>query len=83
MLSDIYDCAYELGKKITGIVINAPKQMRERTKGLERRLLEFDEQSQINSLDDFVPEEDEEYFVVPTTPQGNIFTEIFKSSYNL
>ena len=69
MVSDVYECARELGKKITKIVINVPEQKRERTKDLETRLRELNERPQIVSLEAFFPVEGEEYFVVPITPQ--------------
>jgi sugar O-acyltransferase (sialic acid O-acetyltransferase NeuD family) len=83
MLSDIYDCANGVGKKITRIIVNVPEQTRERTKDFETRLRELNERPLITSLDDFMPVEDDEYFIVPTTPQKHILVEFLKSRYHL
>lgn len=83
MLSDIYDCVNMLGKKVTRIVINAPEQKRERTKDFETRLRELNERPLITPLEDFAPREDEEYFVVPTTPQKAVLIEYLKKKYRL
>jgi sugar O-acyltransferase (sialic acid O-acetyltransferase NeuD family) len=83
MLSDVYECANELGKKIIRIVINVPEQTRERTKDFETRLQELDERPLITLLEDFVPQEDEEYFVVPTTPKKKALVQFLKNTYQL
>ncbi len=69
MLSDIYECVNLLGKRVTRIVLNTPEQKRERTKDAETRLRELGEHPLITALDDFSPQPDEEYFIVPTTPR--------------
>ena len=83
VLSDVYDCVHALGKKVTRIVINAPEQKRERTKGFETRLQEMNERPLITPLEDFIPQEDEEYFVVPTTSQKAVLIEYLKNKYQL
>lgn len=83
MLSDVYDCVNGLGKKITRIVVNMPEQMRERTKDFETRLQELNERPLITSLDDFAPEEGEEYFIIPTTPKKYVLVELLKSRHQL
>jgi len=83
MLSDVYDCVNALGKKVTRLVVNAPEQKRERTKGFETRLQELNERPFITPLDDFTPEESEEYFIVPTTPQKAVIIEFLKKKYKL
>lgn len=83
MLSDVYECAHELGKKITTIVMNMPQQKRERTKDFKARLQELNERPLIISLDDFVPVENEEYFVVPTTPKKAVLVDFLKSTFHL
>ncbi len=83
MLSDIYECAHLLGKRVTEIVTNEPEQKRERTKELGSRLRELRERPRITSLDDFVPAEDEEYFVVPTTPRKSALIEFLERTHRL
>ncbi len=83
MLSDVYDCVNEMGKNITRIVINASEQKRERTKDFDTRLLELNEQPLITSLEDFTYQDDEEYFVVPTTPKKAVLIEYLKKTYDL
>ena len=83
MLSDVYDCVNALGKKVTMLVINVPEQKRERTKGFETRLEELNERPLITPLENFIPEDDEEYFVVPTTPQKSALIEFLKTTYQL
>ena len=80
VLSDVYDCAHALGKKITRIVLNAPEEKRERTKGFETRLREFNEHPLITPLEDFAPREEEEYFVVPTTPRKAVLIEFLQNN---
>ena len=83
MLSDVYDCAHALGKKITRIVLNAPEQKRERTKDFETRLRELNERPLITTLEDFAPREEEEYFVVPTTPKKAVLIEYLQNTHRL
>ena len=83
MLSDIYGCVMELGQKVTRIVVNVPEQKRERTKDLATRLAELTERPCIELLDDFIPEEGEEYFVVPTTAEKMVLVEYLKDNYHL
>jgi len=83
MLSDVYECVNEMGKKVTRIVLNVPEQTRARTKNLEARLYELNERPLITPLDDFAPVVDEEYFVVPTTPQKSALVEFLKNTYDL
>ncbi len=83
MLSDIFECVHLVGKRVTRIVINVPEQKRERTKDLETRLRELNERPAITPLEDFVSEEDEEYFVVPTTPKKSALIEFLKKKYGL
>lgn len=83
MLSNVYECVNELGKKVTRIVLNVPEQKRERTKGFETRLRELNERPLITPLEDFAPQEDEEYFVVPTTPKKSVLIEFLKNNYHL
>jgi sugar O-acyltransferase (sialic acid O-acetyltransferase NeuD family) len=83
MLSDVYECVHELGKKITRIVLNVPEQKRERTKGFETRLQELNARPLITPLDDFVPEVGAEYFVVPTTPKKSVLIDFLKNTYQL
>lgn len=83
MLSDIYDCVHALGKNVVRIVVNAPEQTRERTKGFETRLRELNERPLITPLEDFTPQEGEEYFVVPTTPKKSVLIEFLKKNYQL
>ena len=83
MLSDVYDCINALDKKVTMLVINLPEQKRERTKRFETRLEELKEQPLITPLENFMPQEDEEYFVVPTTPQKSVLIEFLKTTYQL
>lgn len=82
MLSDIYDCANALGKEIRKIVLNTPEVKRERTKGFRERLRELNEDPQIIDLSDFMPGQDEEYFVVPTTPRKAHLIDLLKKTYN-
>ena len=83
MLSDVYECINLLGKKVTRIVINVREKTRERTKDFETRLQELNERPLITSLEDFAPQEDEEYFVVPTTPRKFVLIEYLKNTYQL
>jgi len=83
MLSDVYECVHEMGKKVTRIVLNAPEQMRKRTKGLATRLQELNEQPLLTPLNDFVPEAGEEYFVVPTTHKKSVLIEFLENTYQL
>lgn len=83
MLGDIYDCVKMLGKEVTRIVINAPEQRRERTKDFETRLRELGERPLITPVEDFAPEEGEEYFIVPTTLKKNVLIEFLKSRYRM
>ncbi len=83
MLSDVYECVSLLDKKVTRIVLNAPEQTRERTKDFETRLRELNERPLITPLEDFAPQEDEEYFVVPTTPQKSALIEFLTNTYRL
>jgi sugar O-acyltransferase (sialic acid O-acetyltransferase NeuD family) len=83
MLSDVYDCVYALGKKVVRIVINVPEQKRERTKGYETRLRELNERPLITLLDDFAPQENEEYFIVPTTTKKAALVEFLKNKHQL
>jgi sugar O-acyltransferase (sialic acid O-acetyltransferase NeuD family) len=83
MLSDIYECLNLQGKRVTQIVINIPEERRERTKGLETRLQELNERPLIIPLEDFTPYEDEEYFVVPTTPRKFVLIEYLNNTYHL
>jgi sugar O-acyltransferase (sialic acid O-acetyltransferase NeuD family) len=83
MLSDIYDCAQELGKRITMIVVNMPEERRERTKDYATRLFQLEERPLITPLEDFVAQKDEEYFVVPTTPRKAALVEFLKNRHLL
>ncbi len=83
MLSDIYECVNLLGKKITRIVINVPEQKREQTKDLETRLLELNERPLMTPLEDFAPQEGEEYFVAPTNPKKSVLIEFLKNKFDL
>ena len=83
MISDIYECAGESGKRITEIVLNVPEQMRERTKDLGTRLRELNEQPKLLPLEEFAPVEGEEYFVVPITQQKSVLIEMLVRKYQL
>ncbi len=83
MLSDVVECINLLGKRVTRLVINMPEQKRERTKDLETRLLELNERPLITPLEDFAPQEGEEYFVVPTTLKKSVLIEFLKDAYSL
>jgi sugar O-acyltransferase (sialic acid O-acetyltransferase NeuD family) len=83
MLSDVYDCVRALGKKVTRIVLNEPEQKRERTKDLETRLRELNEQPMISRVEEFEFSKDEEYFVVPTTPKKSDLVEFLKRNYHM
>jgi sugar O-acyltransferase (sialic acid O-acetyltransferase NeuD family) len=83
MLSDVYECANELGKNITKIIINVPEQRRERTKDFATRLRELDERPLLMPLEDFAPQEGEEYFVVPTTSHKSALIEYLDKTYEL
>ena len=83
MLSDIYECINLLGKKVTRIVVNVPEQKRDRTKDFITRLGELNEHPLITLLADFVPLEDEEYFIVPTTPKKSELIEFLKKTYQM
>jgi len=52
----------------------------ERTRGFETRLRELHERPLIIPLKNFVPEEGEDYFVVPITPQKAVLKEFFKKT---
>jgi hypothetical protein len=49
--------------------------VRQRTKNFETRFRALNEWPLITPLLDFAPREDEEYFVVPTTPQKVVLIE--------
>ncbi len=83
MLSDVFECVNLLGKRVTKIVINVPEKKRERTKDCETRLRELHERPVIMHLEDFAPQEGEEYFLVPTTPKKSLLVEFLKKNYNL
>jgi len=83
MLSDIYECAMHVGKKITSIVVNETEKNRDRTKNYKTRLWELDERPNIVPLDDFAPLQGEEYFVVPTTPKKSVLVKFLKERYQL
>jgi sugar O-acyltransferase (sialic acid O-acetyltransferase NeuD family) len=83
MLSDVYECINLMGKKVTRIVINVREETRERTKDFETRLQELYERPLITPLDNFTPEEGEEYFVVPVTPRKHLLIEYLKNTYQL
>jgi sugar O-acyltransferase (sialic acid O-acetyltransferase NeuD family) len=83
MVSDIYECARETGKKINEIVLNVPEQKRERTKDLETRLRELNERPKIVPLEEFAPVAGEEYFVVPVTQQKSVLIEMLVQKYRL
>ncbi len=83
MVSDIYECANEVGKKITQIVINVPEQKRERTKDINTRLHELNERPRIVTLEEFVPGTDDEYFVAPTTPKKASLVEFLVEKHGL
>ncbi len=83
MLSDIFECVTELGKKVTRIVINVPEITRTRTKDLETRLKELGERPPITPLEEFIYQEDEEYFVVPTTPKKAVLVDYLTDKYHL
>lgn len=83
MLSDIYECAMHVGKKITSIVVNETEKKRDRTKDYRRRLWELDERPNIIRLEDFFPVKGEEYFVVPTNPKKSVLVKFLKERYQL
>lgn len=83
MLSDVYDCVHALGKKVARIVFNKPEQKRERTKDFATRLKELNEHPLISNLDDFEFSQDEEYFVVPTTPKKSELIEFLEKTYQM
>ncbi len=83
MLSDVFECVKLLGKRVTMIVINMPEQKRERTKDFETRLRELHERPVIMRLEDFAPQEGEEYFVVPTSPKKSLLIEFLQRNYDL
>ncbi len=83
MLSDIYECVKLHGKKVEKVILNFPELKRERTKDLETRLSELHEQPLIIPLVDFVPQKNEEYFVVPTTARKCTLIEFLKKKYQL
>jgi sugar O-acyltransferase (sialic acid O-acetyltransferase NeuD family) len=83
MLSDVYECVNLMGRKVTRIVINMPEQKRDRAKDFETRLRELDERPVIAPLEDFAPQEGEEYFVVPTTPKKSLLIELLSKNYDL
>ncbi len=83
ILSDIYDCCHARQKKITRIVMNTPEETDERTKGFETRLRELDEHPSIIPLSVFEAENDEEYFVVPTTPRKSALVDFLRKTHHL
>jgi sugar O-acyltransferase (sialic acid O-acetyltransferase NeuD family) len=83
MLGDIYECAKELDKKITRVVLNVPEEKRARTKDFVTRLRELNEAPLITRLEDFAPQEDEEYYIVPVTPRKSELVEFLKKTYQL
>ncbi len=83
MLSDVIECANLLDKRVTMMVLNVPEQKRERTKGFETRLKELHECPVIMRLEDFVPQEGEEYFLVPSTPKKVLLVELLRKNYDL
>ncbi len=83
ILGDVFECVNLLGKRVTRIVMNMPEQRRARTKNFETRLKELNECPLITHLEDFVPQEGDEYFVVPTTPKKSDLIEYLKNTYDL
>jgi sugar O-acyltransferase (sialic acid O-acetyltransferase NeuD family) len=83
MFSDIYECANLRGKKVTKIILNVPELKRERTKSIETRLRELHEQLPIISLDEFIHQEGEEYFVLPTTARKAALVTFLNETYHL
>jgi len=83
ILSDIYDCCSARQQKISMIVMNIPEETDDRTKGFETRLLELNEHPLIIPLSDFVAEEDEDYFVVPTTPRKSVLVDLLKKTHHV
>jgi hypothetical protein len=81
--SDIHECIHLQGKSIAQIVLNVPEKTRERTKSHRKRLQEFNEHPRIVRLGNFVPQENEECFVVPTTPQKNVLVEYLAKTFQL
>jgi sugar O-acyltransferase (sialic acid O-acetyltransferase NeuD family) len=82
-LSDVYECINLLGKKVLQIVINVKEKTRERTKDFNTRLQEFNARPLITLLENFTPQIDEEYFVVPTTPRKRGLIAYLTNTYNL
>ena len=83
ILSDIYDCSKALHKEIRAIILNVPEEVDSRSKGLQTRLGELGEHPLIIALEDFVPANGEEYFIVPTTPRRSLLVEYLRGKYQL
>lgn len=83
MIGDVYEIVNAMGKKVTTIVLNVPEQKRPRTKDLATRLVELEEQPKITFLEEFAPQENEEYFVVPVTSKKKVLIDFLRDSYKL
>ncbi|MDA8097994.1 MAG: hypothetical protein M0042_00035 [Nitrospiraceae bacterium] len=82
-LSDIIEIVNARGKRVRKIVLNMPEEKRPRTKDLDTRLRELRERPMILSLNEFIPQQGDEYFVVPVTPKKYELISLLIEKYGL
>lgn len=79
----IMDCALELKLTPSLIVMNMPEVVRPRTKSLDERLRLYPDPPRIIQLEDFVPEEDECYFIGTVAPKRHELVEQIRSRFGI
>lgn len=83
MLTELSDCLQANSKKIGRLVVNIPGQKHASASELSDRLRGLNEWPLITALEDFVPEEGEDYFVLPNIPKPWVLVEYLKKAHDL
>jgi len=83
MLSDVVDCAHATGRCVARIVLNAEERVRPRTFGLAERLRRLAITPDVQRLEAFHPEEDEEYCVGFVDPLRQVLVEDLERRFGI
>ena len=69
IISDLMDTAQLNGLSVRAIVMNQPEVIRSRTRGIHERIKRLHPTPVIMRLDEFLPANDEQYFIGTTSPE--------------
>ena len=83
LVSELFDCLQANGRKTTRLVVNVPGQKPAAASELSEKLRGLNEWPLITALEDFSPEEAEDYFILPDIPKAWVLADFLKKAHDL